>query len=355
MSVIYFILIMGLTVAIHEFGHLVTAKMFNVYCHEYSIGMGPKIFSKKGKETEYSLRAFPLGGYVKMAGEEELEEDTEIPRERQLSGLKPGKRIVVMLAGICMNVVLALILFSSLFLMIGSYPEYPDTTIASVSAGMPAEAAGLAAGDKITKMTFENGVTVYPVTFDEIGNYVQIYHGKVTCEVQRGETTFEAVIDPIYDAEANRYYLGVTMGDIIRKEVKWYNAPLYGFKYSVSMMKDIYTSLRNLVMGRGLEQLSGPIGIYQATDDVMSQATSFKEGLLYFINIWALISLNVGIFNLLPIPLFDGGRVVLTLAEIILGRPVDKRLENILMYGSLILVFLLFAFVMYNDISKLIH
>lgn len=355
MSIIYFILIMGLTVSLHELGHLLTAKMFGVYCYEYSVGMGPKLWSHQGKETEYSLRAFPLGGYVRMAGEESLEEGDEIPKERQLSGIKPAKRIVVMLAGIITNILLALILFSALFLAVGGYPEYPDTTVKTVTAGMPAEAAGLQAGDKIVKITYDNGVVINPVTFDEIGNYTQLYHSKATYVVQRGESTFETEITPEYNAQDGRYYLGVTMGEIVRKEVKWYNAPYYGLKYSLSMMKDIYTSLVNLLAGRGLENLSGPIGIYQVTDEVMSQSKSLGEILMNFVNIWALISLNVGVFNLIPIPAFDGGRVVLTLAEMILGHPVDKRLENILMYGSLLLILLLFGFVMYNDISKLIR
>lgn len=354
MSLIYFILIMGFTVAFHEFGHLISAKMFGVYCYEYAIGMGPLLFSKKGKETEYSLRLLPIGGFVRMAGEEVLEEDSDIPKERQLQGIAKWKRVVVMLAGIFNNIILALALFSVLYCSIGYYYEYPEPVINTVIENSAAEKAGLMSEDRIVSITYENGVVIKPKTFDEVSTYTQAFHSLATYEIERNGEIIYVTFAPEYDEEAGRYLMGVTMKDIILKEVKWYNAPYYGTKYAIRMMKDIYTSLVNLLAGRGLENLSGPVGIYTTTSEVMSSATSFKEGLLYFINIWALISLNVGVFNLLPIPLFDGGRVFLLFIEAIVGHPLDPKVESALMTASIVLVFIMFAFVMYNDVSKLI-
>ena len=354
MSLIYFILILGFTVAFHEFGHLMAAKHFGVYCYEYSIGMGPLLWSKQGKETLYSLRLLPVGGYVKMAGEEVLEENSEIPSERQLQGISKWKRIIVMLAGIFNNVLLALVMFSVMYCMIGSYAEYPEPVIASVIENSAAEEAGLMAGDRIVRITYDNGIVIEPSTFDEVSTYTQAFHSEATYEIIRNNETLEVTFTPRYDEESGRYLLGVMMPDLVLREVKWYNAPYYGVKYALSMMKQIYVSLINLIAGRGLENLSGPIGIYEVTDEAMSSATSLREGVLYFINILALISLNVGVFNLIPIPLFDGGRVFLTLAEIVIGHPLSEKVENALMLASIALVIVLFAFVMYNDISKLI-
>lgn len=360
---------MSLIIVSHEFGHLITAKLFGVYCYEFSLGMGPKLFSKKGKETEYSVRAFPLGGFVRMAGEDDAanpvivdengeekaaETEIEIPEDRKLTGVAPWKRLIIMLAGIFMNLVLGVALFSIMYGIMGDYVDYPDPVIVTVQENGPADLAGFMPNDRILSVTYANGITIKPETFYEVSTYMQAYPGESVYKVERDGKVFDITITPEYDNEYGRYMLGVTMGEYKVYEVNWANAPYYGLKYSKFMMKEVFMTLGNLIQGKGLQNLSGPVGIYEATDEAMSSATSIYEGFMYFINIWAVLSLNVGAFNLLPIPMMDGGRALMTLFEIVTGRPISKKVENFLMLASLALIGLLFAYVMFNDITKLL-
>ncbi len=355
MAVIYFVLILGVIILIHELGHLVTAKLFKVYCHEFSFGFGYKLFSKKGKETTYSIRALPFGGYVRMAGEEKLEGDVDVPFERTLNGVKPLKRMIIMLSGIFMNLVLAVAFFSLLLLLSGYYVKYPAPIIASVTPGSPAALAGMQANDLIVEIEYEDGVKVKPKSFATIVQYAQSYHNEATYLIKRDSSMIYIKVKPEYDSILERYLLGVTMNEIEFLPVNVINAFYYGSLYTIDTTSDIFNSLANLVQGRGLSNLSGPIAIFKITGETMESATSFKEGVIYFLNIVAILSLNVGIFNLLPIPMLDGGRVLLTSVELFTGKPISKKIEYALINASAILIMLLFVFILWNDIIKLFN
>ena len=151
MTLLYFVIILGIIVFVHELGHLITAKMFGVYCKEFAIGMGPKIKSWQKGETLYSLRALPVGGFVAMAGEEGVDIE-EIPAERTIKGIAPLKRIIVMLAGIMMNILLAWVIFVGVFIYQGARSLPPQPIVAGVVSGSVAETAGFLAGDEIVKV-----------------------------------------------------------------------------------------------------------------------------------------------------------------------------------------------------------
>jgi len=343
---LYFALVLGVIVLIHEIGHLVTAKLFNVYCKEFAVGMGPKIFSKKFKETEYSIRALPLGGFVAMAGEEGV--DDNVPFERSILGIAPWKRMIVMLAGIFMNFVLAFVLFVGIYAYQGYAVEAPKPIIAGTMVDSPAEKAGFMANDLIKKITFSDGTTVIPTDFYEIIAYIQMYTDTTEFVVERSGSEITISVTPEFIEAENRYYLGITMPSATRVDINILGALKYGALEVGNTVESMVFTLTRLIRGIGLNAISGPIGIYQVT------ATQASYGLINILYLMGLLSINVAIFNLLPLPILDGGRVVLTLYELIFKKPMSKKVEQVLMVISIGLLLLLMAFVTLQDILRLI-
>ena len=354
---ILFILLLTIIVSLHELGHLLAAKFFNVYCQEYSIGMGPKLFSIKPKETEYSLRAFPLGGFVAMAGDtdnslETSVDTTDIPFERTLPGIAKWKRVIIMLAGIFMNMLLAIVIYSLIILNNGTYATSSKPVISYVQENSPAVTAGLKEGDIVTNIKFENGLSLSPSSYSELIAFTSAYdgNGPWTVEIDRDGSISTVTVNPQYNKEEDRYLIGIGFSDqaVEYVDVNIFNCWRYGFEYAFFILKLTWSSFLTLFRGQNLQSLSGPIGIYST----VSQAASL--GLDYYIQLIAMISINVGVVNALPLPIFDGGRVLLLLIEAIIGKPLSKKAENFVMSLSLALLLLLFLFVTYNDVSRLI-
>ncbi len=356
-NLLLFALLLSIIVSVHEFGHLVAAKIFGVYCKEYSIGMGPKILSKKGKETEYCIRALPVGGFVAMAGDtdNQLEtsvDTTEIPYERTLPGIAVWKRIIVMLAGIFMNLILAILIYSLLILHNGQYVVSSKPEIVSVVEGSPAEKAGIQEGDIVTHIGFSNGLSISPESYRELISFTGTYdgNGPWIVKVDRNGETIQLEISPEYYEEENRYLIGIAFSDkaLQTVDVNLFNCWKFGIEYAVFIVRLTWSSFLSLFKGMNLSSVSGPIGIYST----VSEAASL--GIDYYVQLIALISINVGIVNALPLPIFDGGRVLLALIELIIRKPLSKKAQDFVMTASLIALLLLFFFVTYNDISKLI-
>ena len=351
MQIIYFILLLGVIILVHEIGHLLVAKFFGVYCGEFAIGMGPKLFSIKKKETTYSIRAIPIGGFVTMAGDDFEEKD--IPVERTLPGIHPLKRIAIMLAGIVMNFLLAWIVMSSIIIMNGSVNLPPEPVIIGVIENSPASEAGLQEGDIIRKIEYSDGTVIHPRDFYEILNYNSLYTDERMMTIERDGKLFTIKITPAYFEKDNQYLIGIPIPPSGSKPVNFIESFQYGAIYTANVTTDTFNALTRLVRGIGLNQLSGPIGILNVTGEIMSQANSFVEGLKYFLNLVAVMSANVAIFNLLPLPIMDGGRVLITVIEMIIRKPVNKKLEQMLMLGSMALMMLLMLFVTYQDIFNI--
>lgn len=355
-TVILFILLMTVIVSIHELGHLIAAKIFNVYCGEYAIGMGPKLFSKKFKETEFSIRAFPLGGFVSMAGDKEdaLEgsvDTRDIPFARTLPGLARWKRIIIMLAGIFMNIILAVLIYSGILLNNGSYIKETKPVITEVKEQYPAFVAGLEAGDIITQIEFDNGASLKPKTYTEVSIFSLTYYegGPWHIEILRDSKILDFDIEPVIEDDG-RYVIGISFSNeaVDSVEINIFNCLKYGFEYALLIIRITITSFISLFKGIKLDSLSGPIGIYSTVK------SANEYGALYYFQLIAMISINVAAFNALPLPIFDGGRVFLTLIEIAIGRPLSKKAEDFIMKISIALVFALFIFVTFNDVLKLL-
>lgn len=351
-NILLFLLLLSVIICIHEFGHLIAAKMFGVYCFEYSFGMGPVVFKKKGKETQYSVRALPIGGFVSMAGEVDGDEaypDVEVPEGRRLTDKKPWQKIIVMLAGVFMNFVLCLVIFAGINLYNGTYVSYPKAEVNSVEKDSPAEKAGLQAGDKIIKIVKEDGSSCKPKNYMDISSFVYGYSGVETYTVQRGEQTLTVEITPEYDEESQSYKIGIYAPEAEREKVNVVNCFYYGAQDMVTITRVMLTTLAGLFFhGSNLDQLSGPVGIYQAT------STYASMGIASFLLLIAEMSLNVGIFNLLPLPILDGGQVVVTLVEWVIHKPVNTKVKTVIMGACWVLMIGLMLFVTWNDISRLL-
>lgn len=351
-NIIVFILILGIVVLIHEFGHFITAKSFGVYCSEFSIGMGPKLFSKKIGETEYEIRALPIGGFVSMAGEadNEIEEFKDVPFERTINGISCWKKVVVFLAGVFMNFILSIVILIGVY----SFIEVQDNTpvIGSVSDNGPAMMAGIEAGDRITKIAYDGEEYIIGSYDDirEVMGKIESDDKTVTVEVElvRDSKTLTKQVNAQYSEESGMFILGVISGT---RQLSFFEAVNYAFDQFKTLSLLIFTTLGQLFTDTAntIGQLSGPAGIYSTTAQIT--ATGSLSQLLIFL---ALISTNVGIFNLLPIPGLDGCQVIFALVEKMIGRELPLKLRYALQLAGLALVFALLIYVTINDVSRIL-
>ncbi len=344
LTIIYFIIILGVIVLIHESGHFIFAKLCGIYVYEFSIGMGPKLFSKKSKngETVYSIRAIPIGGYCSLAGEG-TEEDEKIPKDRLLQSKSVWQRFLVMFFGAGFNFISAVLLLFLLGLIWGARTTEP--VISSVIAGNPADEAGLRAGDKVLEI---NNHKVK--TSDDISIYLQVEDKSkpITFTIERDGEKFDVEVKP-EEVEINGskvYQIGVT--SVGKVEHGFIPAVKYAAVKTDSLFRQMVITLKGLFTGNlSVNQLSGPVGIYSVVGE---QAKAGIENIVYLI---ALLSINVGFINLLPFPAFDGGRILFLIIEKIKGKPVKAETENLI---HTIGFFVLMAFMLYitfNDILKL--
>lgn len=353
MQIIYFILLLGLVIIIHELGHLLVAKAFGVYCGEFAIGMGPKLYSYQGKETVYSIRAVPIGGFVTMAGDDFEEE--ALPKERTLPGIHPWKRMIIMMAGVIMNFLLAWVLMSSIVMINGSVTIAPEPVIAGIMENSPAEIAGLQEGDRIVSVEYSDGTIIKPRDFYDVLNYNSLYTDERSMTVERNGALLTVTLTPLYYESEQSYLLGINIPPSTVRQIDFFDSFGYGMRYTADIVTDTISALGRIIRGIGLNQLSGPIGIFNITGEVMAQAQSFSEGVKYFFNLAAIMSANLAVFNVLPIPIMDGGRVLIILIEMIIRRPLNERLQNLLMAGSMALLLMLMVFIAYQDILNIFN
>lgn len=352
-NIVVFILILGIVVVIHELGHFITAKIFGVYCSEFSIGMGPKLFSRKKGETEYEIRALPIGGFVSMAGEvdNDIEEFKDVPYERTLKGISCWKKCVVFLAGVFMNFVLSLVILIGVYTFIDVQTNKPE--IGVVIEDSPAMIAGLENGDTITKITYDNNERII-ASFGDIREVLDNQNINAKTEtillqvelVRDGETLNKQILAE-YNQESNSYVLGIKPAT---RNLSFFEAVNYGVTQFVDMSLIIFTTLGKLVTDSAntINQLSGPAGIYTVTAAI-TETGSISQLMMLL----ALLSTNIGMFNLLPIPGLDGCQILFALVERLIGREMPIKLKYSLQLVGLALVFGLMIYVTFNDITRI--
>ena len=346
MSIIYFIFVLGLIVFIHELGHLIVAKSFNVYCKEFALGFGPIIWSKQKNETQYSIRAVPLGGFVAMAGES-VNLDDAIPFERTIKGIHPFKRILVMLAGVTFNFVLAFVIFTALILAQGGINTPPSAVVDRIVEDSPAQAVGLQQGDRIVSILLPDGTNYVPDHFYDVINMTQVIGDTMVFGIERQGQVISIEITPEFDVENQRYFLGLFVPPANFESIAWFEAPIHGFNALIASFMQVMASLSLLFRGIGLNHVSGPVGIFNIT------AQSAQAGASSLFALIAILSVNIAVFNLLPLPILDGGRVILTGIEWVIGKPLPEKIERNLMELSMFLLLSLFVLVTFQDIWRL--
>ena len=257
-----------------------------------------------------------------------------------------------MMAGIMMNILLAIVIYSLMILSTGTYAESTKPVIVDVLEASPAEKEGLKAGDMIVKAEFENGLSITPDSYVELISFLDVYEGNgpwiITVDRQGEKITFE--VTPEFKEDSHRYMMGISFSNqaVEIVDVNIFNCWKYGFKYALFILKLTFSSLMTLFQGKNLNQISGPIGIYSTVSQ------SVELGFEYYLQLIAMISINVGVVNAFPLPIFDGGRVLLLLIELLIGRPLSEKAQNFVMAVSMAILLMLFMLVMYNDISKII-
>ena len=346
-TLILLIFILGLIILVHEFGHFITAKKSGVYIHEFSIGMGPIIKTHKGKDgIDYNIRALPIGGFVSMAGEVYEDDDTKtIPKEKFMCNKKWWQRVVILGAGVFNNFVLAIVLLFFFALIWGAQSLEPR--INEVLEDSPAAKAGLKNGDLITSINGHKVKTwdvaqIYLFMKDKDNVYdIAVKHKdgsadsyKITPKIIKDEKTNE-----------DQHQFGFSI-DV--KVTKGFGASIkFAFAKFGSLISNMWITVINLFTGKiALNNLSGPVGIYH----VVGQSIAY--GLQQVIYLIALLSINVGLINILPIPAFDGGRIFFLIIEKIKGSPINQNFEN---WCHTIFFFLLILLMIYITIFDIIR
>jgi regulator of sigma E protease len=355
MNIVYIIIgiiVFGILIAVHELGHFLAAKAFNVKVLEFSIGMGPRILKKQGRETLYSLRALPIGGSCLMEGEDE-----ETPDPRSFTAQRRWKRLIILAAGAFANFVAgAIVVVVLVFQMNG----FVGTTVTQLADGFPAELQGengLMVGDRIVSI---NGERLYYI--DDFGMFMTLANDKpVDMVVERNGRTVTLTDFPLEKREYTddgvktlRY--GVTFNPLNATASEKLRYSVYE---TYNFVRLIRVSLTQLFTGSiGLNQLSGPVGIVDAMNQV-SEGRSFGAALSNIAFIGALVTVNLAVMNLLPIPALDGGRifflVVTFFIEKISRRRVNPKYEGYIHTAGFFLLIGLMCVVMVNDVLKIVH
>ncbi len=353
MSIFIAILVLGILIIVHEFGHFIFAKRLGVGVLKFSVGYGPKVVGRKIAETEYVLSALPLGGYVKMVGEDPETENQAVDPRNSFLRQAVWKRIVIVAAGPVFNILFALVAICAVFYVYGLQVQSDSARIGTLLEDMPAAAAGLQSGDLVL------AVDGHPVAnWAELSESIRSSQGReMVLRIQRGEETREISLHAIKKSEKNvfgeeegsAYFIGIGP-TVERRQVGLGQAILQGTAYTATLIDTIVTGIIKLIQGKiSKADIGGPILIVQAAGQ---QARAGLENLLHFM---AVISINLGILNLLPIPVLDGGHLFFFLIEAVLRRPVDIRHREIAQQVGLVILVLLMAFAFYNDIARIIR
>lgn len=341
LTAVFYLLVMvfvfGILIFIHEFGHFFTARKCGVEIKEFAIGMGPTVFSWKSKkyETKYALRAFPIGGFVSMLGEDEASDDVNA-----FCNKKVWQRMLITVAGPLMNLLLGFILMLAVVLMQG---PVATTTVSRFDDGA-LSSNYLQIGDEILKVEGTRVKSGNELLYEIMNNG----HKPIDLLVRRNgeKILIENVVFPTFEDQ------GVVFGDmdfkVLPEERTFLNTISQTFTRSVSTVKMVIDSLVGLLSGRfGIDAMSGPIGVAE----VVGEAA--KTNALSFVYIVTVLTINLGVFNLVPFPALDGGRLLFLVIEGIRRKPINKNVESYINFAGIVLLFGLMIFISFKDILKL--
>lgn len=358
LTIIGMILIFGLLIFIHELGHFITARIFKVGVNEFSLGMGPAVFSHVSKKSKikYSLRSLPIGGYVSMVGEDRLEEEDNA--SVALCTKPAWQRFIVMAAGAFMNLVLGLIIMA---VLVSNQEKFYGTTVDYfVFQGQDGQyyrtkenyyGHGLKIGDEIKSIGNEAVRNYNDLNFEIMR--VGAEPTDVTV-IRDGKRT--VLVDFKFPTYSERGIIFADSSFIYPNELdkNFFSSIGQTFTQSYSTIRMIYESLFDTISGRyGMEAVSGPVGVVETLNDTVEQsADGYKlQNIMYIVMV---LTINLGIMNLLPFPALDGGRIFFIFVELLRGKPVKPEFEGYIHFAGMVILMLFMVFVTYNDIARLI-
>lgn len=331
-SALKIIFLLGFLIFIHELGHFTVAKLCKVRVNEFAIGFGPTLWKKQGKETKYALRLVPLGGFVNMQGEEERSDE-----EGSFSKASILKRIAIVMAGAIVNIIFAIVIY---FILTATSGPYITNEVVQTIDEFPAQELGIMPGDKIIQVNEKQINNLY-----DLNEAIQKNNQEIKIKVERNGKIEEYITTPKAE-ESNGYklfYLGVNLKPA---EDTFINRCINGFINVKDFTFSIVDNMKQLFTGHvGVDQMMGPVGI----SEVVSKTSGIRE----FVYMMALISMSLGVTNLLPIPALDGGKILILIIEAIRRKPMNEKTEiNIQLIGFSILI-ALSLYVTYNDVMRI--
>lgn len=356
LTVIAFILILGLLVFVHELGHFFAAKRMGIRVEEFGFGFPPRLFGVKRGETIYSVNLIPLGGFVKIFGEDGEEKSSH----RSFAAKKAWQRAIVLLAGVTMNIILAILLLSAGY-MIGLPQSIDDgqniagamVQITQVAAGSPAEGVGIKVGDIILSAGAPGVQSAEIKKVAELQNFIDENKGReVSIWLKRGQAKFQVNIVPRVNPPQGEGEMGVGLARVARIAFPWYQAIYESVKTVFLLIWVIISSLAIIVWkffssGGVAGEVVGPVGVYAIT----GQAA--QMGFIYLLQLAAFLSINLAIVNALPLPALDGGRVLFLIIEKIKGSPVSETVEKAVHTAGFVFLILLMIVITLKDIARL--
>jgi regulator of sigma E protease len=353
-SILIFLIVLSILVLVHEAGHFLVAKHAGVRVEEFGFGLPPRIIGKRIGETFYSINALPFGGFVRLNGEQN-EEDITDPRRAFLNKNKRTRALIV-IAGVIMNFILAIVAFAVVYSASGIPRDTGKLKVIDITAGSPAQVAGIVVGDVITKVGKDSVNTSTDFT-----NKISAAKGKSTVfEIQRTlagqSSTIRVSLTPRENPPSGEGPLGITY-----TTMEIYYPPIflrpfygifYGFKDAIFWGQTIVLGLWGLIAGlfKGIapEGVSGPVGIFAVTTEAA------KSGVITLINFLGILSVNLAILNILPFPALDGGRLLFIGIEAVTGRKVSSRVEGTIHSIGMIILLLLLLAITIGDVRRLI-
>lgn len=331
------VLLFLVLIIIHEFGHFIAAKLMGVRVNEFAVGFGPKLFSKKWGETKYAFNLIPLGGYCAMEGEDEASGD-----ERAFCNKKPWRRFIIVVMGAVFNLILGLVIVA---IILAPQKTFTSTVIAEFEENAVSQSTGLSVDDRIIEVDGRRIFSTYDLSYA----FTNVKDGKIDITVLRDgkekllkNVTFETEEEEgmsFLTVDFKVYGIKKTVGSYVKQTVST----------AISYCAVIWRSLIDLIGGKyGISAISGPVGVTVAISNAA------KQSLQNLLPIMALITINLGIFNLLPLPALDGGRLLFILIEMIFRKPVPQKYESAVHAVGFVLLIILMLFVMAKDIWTLI-
>lgn len=358
MSIIIFIIILSVLVFVHELGHFLLAKWNGIRVDEFAIGFPPRLFSVTRGETKYSINLLPLGGFVKIFGENPDDESTNGP-DKERSFVNKGKLVQasVLIAGIVFNIIFAWVLFTGSYMagVINVDTEGSGTGklfITEIVKGSPAEVAGVKPGDVVVSLSDSKG-TLDKISPETVRTFIGASEGKeITMSVQRGSEFVDIRTKPTKDITKDNFAIGIAMAEVSENKLPIHKAIWQGLKTTLIVVREtalgIVKFLWNVItLNANFKDVAGPVGIA----GLVGEASKF--GLGYVLSFAALISINLAVINLIPFPALDGGRLLFVMIEAIIKRPINQKVANTFNMVGFVLLLTLMVFVTVSDIRKL--